>query len=758
MKMKISYLNHRQSRSKGKKKTIKLHLNSLSFFFYFFSFLVWITWSHIDFVHNSRTTIEIFNDDALLLQSISRNKAGEQHSSENKYNYVKPNRNNIHLIHPPIRNSSIVNKRNLHFYFINLDESTDRAMALTQSIANLSLKPQSSLQVHRVSAVTVDEVKEMYRNGLLYFKQAEGDTKHNRTKLIDRARTPSDYNTFTFHEVACTLSHLRAIKQAYDDGQEAAFIIEDDALISQDFIDNWESYADQAPSDWQILQWITNNIYANKRALHTYNDFWMSWRCYFWGTAFYTIRRDGMERIIDASYKKSVIGHANRTSASHAEGWIFSEPQVVTADSLVYYLTKTYTSTYPWITLQNCSSTIMHGFREDYTFGKSSIKSPPPKLTNSHLAAIKRPETIAVVMNLRLTDITSSADEIQSLLVDVETFSSIHPHSRWFVKIVLVSDSLKSFVETMLSSYFPSPGIGSFVHIHLEVNSKRFNKFIFLRAVLDEVKSYEYVLLKDNDISLAGFEWNTFMDAKGNSTLSSPFYETSEDWLERNRIKRYDSNQLVNLQHGTVFNRYYDELYSTPLEPIPTMFLEMKLVLMKGQFAYWFFSRIFQARFFVDQNVSWGVDLMWCGAAYQYNTNHDNKDMNICSLIPLNILDRDTKQISKNNSFRVSGNQLVKRWEKDPRFSSWFSKSYLALSPKHYTLRDASRLCQPFYTRLHTPKKTMSQCGKAIHAVVVKNYKNAGIAMFRVFQYCVLLIFILIQIKYRWCCHKSLHF
>ncbi len=759
--MKLTYLN-RQSRSKRKRKGINtINFGSLLIVVLFVAWvMLFISVGRMNNnnhdvlpISSTSTNNDIKKDDNVITNN---NKRINYRTTDEKnyYLHVKSNdRTKPHLSRHNIQSistssSALRKNKTLHLYFINLDKSADRAAALKENIASLSWNSQSTFQLHRVHAITVNEVKELYKNGSLYFKQVEEqeslkqngrneiNTIHNETKLIDRARRSKDINTFTFHEVACTLSHLRAIKQAYDDGQEMAIILEDDALISQDFVDNWESYADQAPSDWQILQWMTSNTFANKRSIHTHHDFWMSWRWYFWGAVLYSIRREGMERIIKASYEnikvktRSNIGYDTMTSSTttHADRWMFSEPQVVTADSLVFYLTKTYTSTYPWITLRNCSSTIMHGDREDYTFGKSSIAIPPPLLTESQLLSMKRPETIAIVMNLRLKDIASATDEIQSLKVDVEVLSNIHPHSRWFVKIVLVNDSLKPYVEDMLSSHLPISGIGAMVDIHLEVNRDRFNKFEFLRSILDELKTYEYVLLKDNDIAIAGFEWNAFMDAKGSSTLSSPFYETSEDWLERNRIKRNYSRQLVNFQHGVNFNKYDDASYSSALEPISTMFLEMKFILMKAEFADWFFSRIFQAQFFINQDISWGVDLMWCGAAHQYNIIHDNGKMNACSLIPLNILDRDTKQISKPDDFNMRGNELVKRWRSDPRFSSWFSKIplkhlsrfQLTLVPKQYTLRDVRRICAP----LRKTKIDMSECGKKIHSVVVKAYKE----------------------------------
>ena len=140
------------------------------------------------------------------------------------------------------------------------------------------------------------------------------------------------------------------------------------------------------------------------------------------------------------------------------------------------------------------------------------------------------------------------------------------------------------------------------------------------------------------------------------------------------------------------------------------MFLEMKLVLMKSDFADWFFSQIFQSQYFLNQDISWGVDVMWCGAAYQYNIHNNNRNVNACSIVPLNILDRNTKQISKVDDFKEKGKELVKTWQHDPHFSSWFSKSNPSLIVKKF------KVCQESDTTLFN----MNQCGKAIQSAIVK--------------------------------------
>lgn len=72
------------------------------------------------------------------------------------------------------------------------------------------------------------------------------------------------FRTLTNGEVGCCLSHLRAIKQAYDDGVEYALILEDDA--SFDLAAHWDKPLSEiiarAPENWTILQLYSDSDYT----------------------------------------------------------------------------------------------------------------------------------------------------------------------------------------------------------------------------------------------------------------------------------------------------------------------------------------------------------------------------------------------------------------------------------------------------------------------------------------------------------------
>jgi GR25 family glycosyltransferase involved in LPS biosynthesis len=114
--------------------------------------------------------------------------------------------------------------------FINLDRSTDRRRFMNQQFTDLDIP------FHRVRAT-------------------DGRT-------LDTQRFVNKYpwsHTMSPARLATTLSHLRAVKQAYDDGQQFAMICEDD--VSFMFVPLWETTLREKlmelPKDWEIFRLTT---------------------------------------------------------------------------------------------------------------------------------------------------------------------------------------------------------------------------------------------------------------------------------------------------------------------------------------------------------------------------------------------------------------------------------------------------------------------------------------------------------------------
>ena len=138
-------------------------------------------------------------------------------------------------------------------YWINLDKSKDRMEWMSNMFNSLDLGNN-----HRVAAHDVSSTWWSWQIGTLLF--------HPLIKLIPRSAKSNqyeDHSSFKYYytEAACLLSHLTAIKQAYDDDEnEHALILEDDAQLSTDFFQNLQSLLKSAPPGWKVLQLSTSNV------------------------------------------------------------------------------------------------------------------------------------------------------------------------------------------------------------------------------------------------------------------------------------------------------------------------------------------------------------------------------------------------------------------------------------------------------------------------------------------------------------------
>ena len=405
--------------------------------------------------------------------------------------------------------------QSLHVYYINLDHSIERRQQFLRSVNLLSSHLQNTIRLERVSAITSEDVVLMIANKTLALNGVDKLVEPNASyKWWDKK--------YTAEEVACTLSHLKAIRQAYFDGHESALIVEDDAVLTNSFLESWSAYADLAPVDWAILQWTTNNAAVNTKKSYRSDDFWISWTGYHWSTIAYTIRRKGMQRVLNHT---SNMFHSRRKDKEHHQ-WCFDEENMLRADELIYFIAeKTYTSTYCWIVSSEFNSTIHRGHVPWFDFGQS--KDSPP-LSNDHLWYQKRQESIAVVMSIRISDAKQIDEEMCNLYADIRTLAPFNPHSKWFVKVVLAHFGLVDLLRQNLSKL---PDIH--VQLQMELSNERFNKFTFVRQKLVAVSNFDYVLLKDNDIRLAGFEWNTFFNANKHSIISGPFRQKVEGTTSR---------------------------------------------------------------------------------------------------------------------------------------------------------------------------------------------------------------------------------
>lgn len=178
-----------------------------------------------------------------------------------------------------LKHRELKDRINIPIYYINLDKSFDRNYLMT---------------------------KQFEKHGITNFQRIPavyGKKFHNKKKgrLNNGYNFVNEFTTLNLSEIGCTLSHMLAIKQAYENGDKMALIMEDD--VSLGLMPFWENdlkyYLDK--DDWDIIQ--LSNSSCDHDTLNDFTDF--SYDCY--GTFVYVIKRSGMENILNEFFPKKTI-------------------------------------------------------------------------------------------------------------------------------------------------------------------------------------------------------------------------------------------------------------------------------------------------------------------------------------------------------------------------------------------------------------------------------------------------------------------
>lgn len=412
---------------------------------------------------------------------------------------------------------------------------------------------------HRVQAFEVNETKILYQSGHLII--------HPALQLGERTDQPSNIlhkqGYYHFKEASCLLSHLRAIKQAHDEGNDVALIIEDDALLSNFFFDRLEGYYSRAPLGWKILQFATNNPYVIKHS-SVISDPFISWMPYHFSTRAYLINKAGMKAILDKIH----------LYVNGRDSWRFIELPLIVADEIIYYSSgDAYTSTGLWLDSTAAKSTIH----------MSSVDANEEVLYSSLLVAEKNDELSAFQQSLLVSmhvTIRSEIDipmEVQFILNDYHAVCRFHRRCDWDISLFLVESSLKeTFIEMAL--HLPPQ-----IRFHFYVSASALTEFHPSQMYASKMHNYDMVLLKDSDLRLSGFPWHTFFRKKGNSLVSSAWKQSI-----RNELSYTLANSFFHRCRSWHKIEFHTEIF-TQIEPYES-YLDMSFMLLDGNFANFFFQ------------------------------------------------------------------------------------------------------------------------------------------------------------------------
>jgi hypothetical protein len=299
-------------------------------------------------------------------------------------------------------------------------------------------------------------------------------------------------------------------------------------------------------------------------------------------------------------------------------------------------------------------------------------------------ATVARSDSILVLMSVRLKTEEDMLMELARIRQDHDAICRFHVICDWQLNVVLTRpDLVDQWKQRMVISE-----ISKTAQFHITVTSERFNKFAFVARFLDRMTNYDRILLKDNDQRLAGFPWISFLEHSGNATIAGPLRQDPGESLS---IYMKEYSVTYPLHHGPAWKQAGSlSSFFSSIRPLSVPFIEMYLVMMRGDFAQWFFSQILTPDF-VNQSVAWGPDFQWCAAARDYRSGYP-----ACYLVPVVSTHEDTQQIAKSDEFTEMGLQVLGRFRENSTFGQWLASGRDQWNKliKESELKDIKKKCR----------------------------------------------------------------
>lgn len=543
--------------------------------------------------------------------------------------------------------------------------------------------------VHRVIAYTSNRAMQLWEKGQLVFhpsisiRSASPGSQQWKDHLND---------VYDQKEVACFLSHLTAIREAYEAGHELALILEDDALITSRFHRNWFHYVGLAPEDWKILQLATSNPQVGRHGAHLLDPF-ISWQPYHWCARAYLINRAGMQTLMDNHYSTNNLNQFT---------WNMNSFPALVADEAVYlFVGGAYTSTGLWI--------------DSFDYGKvTTVQASDYDVANqgvmlSYLPYIvgdddstqdllkdepnKLNESILVIMNAQVVDIRDATIAIGWMQQDYQELCQFHEMCVWWVNLWLMDTSMVGTIPRLL---FDLPE-----GIHVETTVSESNNFLFFSKLVHIMPDFDIVLVKDLGHRIAGFPWLTFMAKKGNAVVSGSLKQIkTESTLTK---IRFGSQEDVFFHVGLSWAVPSPNipLSSNPyanIVPIDVPFLGMHFILFDAKFASHFFGSISTDKFSGEFH-DWGPEYLLCEAAKLWDNSRPS-----CFLIPVVSASEVRQHSHKRREFQTREDLVLDHFRKNfnslelPASWSWVKKNgHLEFSEMWHSLKCGPICCKVPY-------------------------------------------------------------
>ena len=540
-----------------------------------------------------------------------------------------------------------------HFW-LNLADALERSTLMKAQISLFKHKLMST----RVDAFSAADLARLTSTGELLIPREQEIELFTRRSQI-------------FRELACTLTHVKAIAQAYISGREIALITEDDVKFPSHLMEQISKLLRDAPDDWESIQLITVNENINYKLSQLYATQFVKWYPSHWSTAAYFITRSGMRKTLE---KWTTMRLDGVNGWQDDFKWIIPEGIPYLADEAIYYLTQSYTHTRFIVELSSLS--LVSSVQSN---GVGLRQILPPARPSIQIFA---PVSLILISTVRVSFEQDVMTYYNLLLRNFDTLSTNVKYSEMLVYFVCIDKNLVKTVKRMLDAMLQSPSISAKV-TH---DAHRFNKFYFVSQAIPKLAHFERVVLMDSDMDLSGFPVLEFFELAHKYTIAGAVHGNIEESLSEN-------TERETRQWFKIFDSKWWQTHDPKALFVDMVFVEQGFVYFDGKFAGWFFSKILTDRHVMYHSPSgellpresdFGPDLLWCGAAQDWLSRTYLTDRTrACGVTTYPIQHKDTRQIGRqaiDESDELS-RKFKQRIERRPleiyaaHFPAWFKFS-----------------------------------------------------------------------------------
>ena len=204
-------------------------------------------------------------------------------------------------------------------YVINLKRAP-RRMARIQ-------KTYTHGHLHRVEAF---DGARLAKNKGAYARQVQSGPLRQALRLVSPA------------EVCCTLSHIKAIVTAYDNGEQEALILEDDILPTYAPLADFTltAIARYRPANAECISLFCINPAITRRLVSKRLPHYVPWSPDMWSTGAYYVTRRGMERIRQRYVLPNGKIDLSECTATHERGGIIADDGGLFPQMQTYFFTR----------------------------------------------------------------------------------------------------------------------------------------------------------------------------------------------------------------------------------------------------------------------------------------------------------------------------------------------------------------------------------------------------------------------------------